>query len=44
VKSTLAAIGAVPEPATWGMIILGFGALAGVVRRRSAASLRVRYA
>jgi len=42
-KSTLAT-GAVPEPATWGMIILGFGALAGVVRRRSAASPRVRYA
>ena len=43
VKSTLAT-GAVPEPATWGMIILGFGALAGVVRRRAPASQRVRYA
>ncbi|MEO5938938.1 MAG: PEPxxWA-CTERM sorting domain-containing protein, partial [Sphingomonas sp.] len=43
VKSTLAN-GAVPEPATWGMIILGFGALAGVVRRRAPASQRVRYA
>ncbi|MEO5494105.1 MAG: PEPxxWA-CTERM sorting domain-containing protein [Sphingomonas sp.] len=38
------AVAGVPEPATWGMIILGFGALAGVVRRRSAASPRVRYA
>jgi hypothetical protein len=44
VKSTLAATGAVPEPATWGMIILGFGALAGVVRRRGLVSQRVRYA
>ena len=44
VKSTLAATSAVPEPATWGMIILGFGALAGVVRRRAPASQRVRFA
>ena len=35
---------AVPEPATWGMIILGFGALAGVVRRRAPVSQRVRFA
>ncbi len=44
VKSTLAATGAVPEPAAWGMIILGFGALAGMVRRRGPSSQRVRYA
>jgi hypothetical protein len=43
VKSTLAATGAVPEPATWGLIILGFGALASVMRRRGPASQRVRY-
>lgn len=43
-QSTLATASAVPEPATWGMIILGFGALAGVVRRRGPESQRVRYA
>lgn len=26
---------AVPEPATWGLMILGFGALGGALRRRS---------
>ena len=26
--------GAVPEPATWAMMILGFGALGSVARRR----------
>jgi len=30
------AIGAVPEPATWGLMILGFGAIAGTMRRRRA--------
>lgn len=43
VKSTLAT-GAVPEPATWGMIILGFGAMAGAVRRRGRVAQRVRFA
>lgn len=38
------ATGAVPEPATWGLMILGFGALASVMRRRGPASQRVRYA
>ncbi|PZQ62568.1 MAG: hypothetical protein DI570_10260 [Phenylobacterium zucineum] len=28
--------GAVPEPATWAMLILGFGAVGAVVRRRGA--------
>ena len=28
-------ITAVPEPATWGMMIMGFGLLGGVMRRRS---------
>ncbi|QDZ08169.1 PEP-CTERM sorting domain-containing protein [Sphingomonas panacisoli] len=42
-KSTLAT-GAVPEPATWGMIILGFGAMAGAVRRRGRVAQRVRFA
>ena len=26
----------VPEPATWGLVILGFGAVGGSMRRRSA--------
>jgi hypothetical protein len=35
---------AVPEPATWGMMITGFGALGGVLRRRSAGRATVRLA
>ncbi|MBS0480091.1 MAG: PEPxxWA-CTERM sorting domain-containing protein [Proteobacteria bacterium] len=38
------AAGAVPEPATWGMIILGFGAMAGAVRRCGRVAPRVRFA
>jgi len=34
--------GGVPEPATWTMMILGFGAIGGSLRRRNA--VRVRYA
>lgn len=34
--------GAVPEPATWAMMIIGFGAIGGALRRRQA--VRVRYA
>ena len=33
---------AVPEPATWGMMILGFGLVGGVLRRRR--NVQVRYA
>lgn len=35
------AVAAVPEPATWGTIILGFGLLGGMMRRRTAARLRL---
>lgn len=34
---------AVPEPATWGMMIVGFGAVGGVMRRRKT-SARIRFA
>ena len=40
---TFTVAGAVPEPATWGMMILGFGAIGGVLRRK-ARSTTVRYA
>lgn len=33
---TLAVSAAVPEPATWGMLILGFGVAGGAMRRRRA--------
>ena len=36
--STLAATPAVPEPATWGMMILGFGVVGAAMRRRVRAS------
>lgn len=32
-----AGLGAVPEPATWALFILGFGAIGGALRRRSSA-------
>jgi hypothetical protein len=35
--------GAVPEPATWAMMILGFGLVGGALRRRTETS-SVRYA
>jgi len=31
--------GGVPEPATWGLMILGFGGVAGAMRRRRSATL-----
>ena len=34
---------AVPEPAAWGMMILGFGLVGGVMRRRSAAKVNFAY-
>lgn len=36
--------GAVPEPSTWAMMILGFGMIGGVMRRRQRQSLQLRYA
>lgn len=36
---TVAAASAVPEPATWGLMLMGFGALGYVMRRRQAGRL-----
>lgn len=36
--------GAIPEPATWGMMILGFGAIGATMRRRTATKTSVRFA
>jgi opacity protein-like surface antigen len=42
---TPAAAGAVPEPASWAMMMLGFGAIGGAMRRRrSVVSTSVRFA
>ncbi|MBC9031812.1 PEP-CTERM sorting domain-containing protein [Sphingomonas sp. JC676] len=39
------AAGAVPEPASWAMMMLGIGAVGGAMRRRrSAVTTTVRYA
>lgn len=38
------ATGAVPEPATWAMMLIGFGAMGGALRRRSTAASRIRFA
>ena len=38
------AVGAAPEPSTWAMMILGFGAAGYAMRRRRKIATRVRYA
>jgi hypothetical protein len=35
----VASPGAVPEPSTWGLLILGFGAAGSMIRRRRAPAL-----
>lgn len=42
-NAVLYSTGAVPEPATWGMMILGLGAIGGVMRRRQTASVRYAF-
>lgn len=39
-----AATGGVPEPTTWAMMMMGFGAMGFALRRRSDVTARVRYA
>lgn len=36
--------GAVPEPATWGLMILGFGAVGGALRRRKSIAVKGHFA
>lgn len=36
--------GAVPEPAGWAVMLLGFGAMGGAMRRRQAVTTKVRFA
>ncbi|VAW05529.1 hypothetical protein MNBD_ALPHA04-1828 [hydrothermal vent metagenome] len=38
------AFASVPEPATWGMLIFGFGAIGGAMRRRRNVTTKVSYA
>jgi hypothetical protein len=40
---TLSAAG-VPEPATWALMIMGFGAVGGAMRRRQSVAVKVRFA
>jgi hypothetical protein len=42
--SSIGNIGAVPEPASWAMMILGMGAVGGALRRRSKVSTTVKFA
>jgi len=38
-----ASVSAVPEPATWAMMLIGFGAIGFAMRRRNAVKTRVAY-
>lgn len=43
-SGTISFAAAVPEPATWAFMILGFGAIGAAMRRRPKASVSLRYA
>jgi hypothetical protein len=43
-SATSFASSAVPEPATWGLMILGFAGIGAAMRRRKAQTVRVTYA
>lgn len=43
VRLDLASSAPIPEPATWAMMIFGFGAIGGALRRKKAAAPRVRF-
>ena len=43
-KLTISQVAAVPEPASWAMLIFGFGAAGVAIRRTRATTLRVHYA
>jgi hypothetical protein len=40
-RVTITDLGAVPEPATWGMMIIGFGAMGSAMRARRRANALV---
>lgn len=42
--TTAAATAGVPEPATWAMMLMGFGAMGAAMRRRTRVAARVRFA
>ena len=44
VRATSNAVAAVPEPATWGLMVIGFGGLGFAMRRREKVATRVRFA
>lgn len=43
-NSPVAVAGAVPEPATWAMMLMGFGGIGFALRRRSTVRTTVAYA